>query len=93
MEAEIAYATMALVTDYDCWHPEHDAVTVEMVVQNLTRNAEMARQVIAGWVERLDPAQRVPAHSALRYALMTRADAIPEQTRRDLAPLVDKYLS
>ncbi|MBM3782663.1 MAG: S-methyl-5'-thioadenosine phosphorylase [Acidobacteria bacterium] len=93
MEAEIAYATMALVTDYDCWHPDHDAVTVEMVVQNLTRNAEMARQVIAGWVERLDPSQRVPAHSALQHALMTRPDAIPEQTRRDLAPLVDKYLS
>jgi 5'-methylthioadenosine phosphorylase len=93
MEAEIAYATMALVTDYDCWHPEHDAVTVEMVVQNLTRNADMARQVIAGWVERLDPTQRVAAHSALQYALMTRRDAIPEQTRRDLAPLVDKYLS
>ena len=93
MEAEIAYATMALVTDYDCWHPDHDAVTVEMVVQNLTRNAEMARQVIAGWVERLDPAQRVPAHSALQYALMTQRDAIPEQTRRDLAPLIDKYLS
>ena len=93
MEAEIAYATMALVTDYDCWHPDHDAVTVEMVVQNLTRNAEMARQVIAGWVERLDPARRVPAHSALQYALMTRRDAIPEQTRRELAPLIDKYLS
>jgi len=93
MEAEIAYATMALVTDYDCWHPDHDAVTVEMVVQNLTRNADMARQVIAGWVERLDPSQRVPAHSALQHALMTRPDAIPAQTRRDLAPLVDKYLS
>ena len=93
MEAEIAYATMALVTDYDCWHPDHDAVTVEMVVRNLTRNAEMARQVIAGWVERLDPSQRMPAHSALQHALMTRPDAIPEQTRRDLAPLVDKYLS
>jgi 5'-methylthioadenosine phosphorylase len=92
MEAEIAYSTMALVTDYDCWHPDHDAVTVEMIIDNLTHNARTAQQVIAGTVERLDAAMRVPAHSALQTAIITRPDAIPEATRRDLAPLIGKYL-
>ena len=92
MEAEIAYSTMALVTDYDCWHPDHDAVTVEMIIDNLTHNAKAAQQVIAGTVERLDVTMRVPAHSALKTAIITRPDAIPEATRRDLAPLIGKYL-
>ena len=52
-EAEICYATLALVTDYDCWHPEHDSVTVEMVIANLLGNAKTAQQVIANAVERL----------------------------------------
>ena len=92
MEAEIAYSTMALVTDYDCWHPDHDAVTVEMIIDNLTHNAKTAQQVIAGTVERLDVTMRVPAHSALKTAIITRPDAIPEAARRDLAPLIGKYI-
>ena len=92
MEAEIAYSTMALVTDYDCWHPDHDAVTVEMIIDNLTHNAKTAQQVIAGTVERLDVTMRVPAHSALKTALITRPDAIPDATRRELAPLIGKYI-
>ena len=92
MEAEIAYSTMALVTDYDCWHPDHDAVTVEMIIDNLMHNAKTAQQVIAGTVERLDVTMRVPAHSALKTAIITRPDAIPEAARRDLAPLIGKYI-
>ena len=92
LEAEIAYSTMALVTDYDCWHPDHDAVTVEMIIDNLTQNAKTAQQVIAGTVERLDVAARVPAHSALKTAIITRPDAIPEQVKRDLAPIIGKYI-
>lgn len=91
-EAEIAYSTMALVTDYDCWHPEHDAVTVEMIIDNLTHNAKTAQQVIAGVVERLDVTMRVSAHSALKHAIITRPDAIPESVKRDLAPLIGKYV-
>jgi 5'-methylthioadenosine phosphorylase len=91
-EAEIAYATMALVTDYDCWHPDHDTVTVEMIINNLTQNAKMAQRVIAGVVERLDPATADPAHSALATAIITRPDAIPDSTKRDLAPLIAKYI-
>ena len=92
LEAEIAYSTMALVTDYDCWHPEHDAVTVEMIIDHLTKNAKVAQQVIAGTVERLDVARRVPAHSALSTAIITRHDVIPEHVKRDLAPIIGKYI-
>ena len=92
LEAEIAYSTMALVTDYDCWHPDHDSVTVEMIVANLTENAKIAQQVIAGTVERLDVDQRVAAHSALKTAIITRPTAIPEAVKRDLAPIIGKYV-
>jgi len=91
-EAEIAYSTMALVTDYDCWHPDHDAVTVEMIINNLTQNAKTAQQVIALVVERLEVDTRDAAHSALATAIITRPDAIPAQTRRDLAPIIGKYI-
>ncbi len=91
-EAEIAYSTMALVTDYDCWHPEHDSVTVEMIINNLTENARTAQQVIARVVETLDAGVRDPAHSALATAIITRPDAIPETTRRALAPIIGKYI-
>jgi 5'-methylthioadenosine phosphorylase len=92
LEAEIAYATMALVTDYDCWHPDHDAVTVEMIIDNLTRNARTAQQVIAGVVDRLDVDRRVAAHSALETAIITRPDAIPASIKRDLAPIIGRYV-
>jgi 5'-methylthioadenosine phosphorylase len=92
LEAEMAYSTMALVTDYDCWHPDHDAVTVEMIIANLIENARTAQQVIAGTVERLDVSERVPAHSALKTAIITRPDVIPESVKRDLAPLIGKYI-
>jgi 5'-methylthioadenosine phosphorylase len=93
LEAEIAYSTMALVTDYDCWHPDHDAVTVEMIIANLTQNARTAQQVIAGTVERLDVTRRDPAHSALKSAIITRPDAIPAQLKGNLAPIIGKYIA
>ena len=91
-EAEIAYATMALVTDYDCWHPDHDSVTIDMIIGYLTANVKMAQEVIAKVIERLDVTHRDPAHSALRSAILTHADAIPEKVKRDLAPLIGKYV-
>ena len=91
-EAEICYTTIALVTDYDCWHPEHDAVTVEMVVANLMENAKTAQQIIATAVDRLPFDRTCECAAALKYALITRPDAIPADTARDLAPLVGKYL-
>ena len=92
-EAEICYATLALVTDYDCWHPDHDSVTVEMIIANLMQNAKTAQQVIANAVERLPIARdlRVRArardgdhHAARRHS---RRDA-----ERELQPIVGKYL-
>src|ERR687896_2304761 len=70
-EAEICYATVALVTDYDCWHPEHDQVTVEMIVANLTQNAKTAQQVIAGAVAMLPFDRTCECANALRYAIIT----------------------
>ena len=92
-EAEIAYATMALVTDYDCWHPDHDSVTVEMIINNLTENAKMAQQVIASVVESLDVSRTNECHRALATAIITRPDAIPEKVKRDLAPIIGKYIT
>ncbi|MEQ1572921.1 MAG: S-methyl-5'-thioadenosine phosphorylase [Vicinamibacterales bacterium] len=91
-EAEICYSTIALVTDYDCWHPDHDSVTIEMIVANLVQNAKTAQQIIAGAVENLPFDRTCECATALKYALITRPDAIPAQTRKDLAPLVGKYL-
>jgi 5'-methylthioadenosine phosphorylase len=91
-EAEICYTTLALVTDYDCWHPDHDHVTVDMVVANLTRNAATAQRIIADVVERLPFDRACECATALKYALITRPDAVPAQTAAELAPLVGKYL-
>ena len=92
-EAEICYTTIALVTDYDCWHPEHDQVTVEMIIGNLTQNARVAQQVIASAVERLPYQRTCECAQALKYAIITRPDAVPAGTRQKLAPLVGKYLN
>lgn len=91
-EAEICYTTIALVTDYDCWHPDHDSVSVEMIIANLTQNAKMAQQIIASAVERLPFDRTCECASALKYALITRPDAIPDDVRKNLAPIVGKYL-
>jgi 5'-methylthioadenosine phosphorylase len=91
-EAEICYTTIALVTDYDCWHPDHAHVTVDMVIANLVENARTAQQIIARAVDRLPFERTCECASALRYALITRPDAIPDQIKTELAPLVGKYL-
>jgi 5'-methylthioadenosine phosphorylase len=91
-EAEICYTTLALVTDYDCWHPDHDSVTVEMVVATLTRNAKTAQQVLANAVERLPIARDCECARALATAIMTRPEVVPAATRERLDLLVGKYL-
>ncbi|WP_392535556.1 S-methyl-5'-thioadenosine phosphorylase [Nostoc sp. C117] len=92
-EAEIAYATLALVTDYDCWHPDHDSVTVEMVIGNLLRNAVNAQKVIQETVRRLsENPPSSEAHSALKYAILTQLDKAPAATKEKLGLLLQKYL-
>jgi 5'-methylthioadenosine phosphorylase len=91
-EAEICYTTIALITDYDCWHPSHDQVTVDMIVANLMQNAANAQRVIAEAVARLPFSRTCECASALKHAIITRPDAIPPEIKRELAPLVGKYL-
>ncbi len=91
-EAEIAYATLALVTDYDCWHEDHDHVTVEMVIGNLQKNAVNAQQVIMETVKQLatKPFESI-AHSALKYAVLTPKENFPPSTYDKLSLFLDKY--
>jgi 5'-methylthioadenosine phosphorylase len=91
-EAEICYVTIAMVTDYDCWHPDHDAVTVTDIIANLTKNAENAAKVVAAAVRSMPAARECKCGSALAHALITDRKAIPEATRRKLELLVGKYL-
>lgn len=92
-EAEIAYATLAMVTDYDCWHPDHDSVTVDMVIANLTKNAVNAQRVIQETIRRLsENPPTSDAHSALKYAIITPLDKAPAATKQKLALLLQKYL-
>jgi 5'-methylthioadenosine phosphorylase len=92
-EAEICYATLAMVTDYDCWHPDHDAVTVEQVVKVLTTNAENAVRVMKQAVALLPKERTCKCGSALQYAIMTDPAKIPAVTRQKLSLLLDKYLN
>jgi 5'-methylthioadenosine phosphorylase len=92
-EAEICYATLAMVTDYDCWHPDHDAVTAEQILANLTDNANAAKSVLRAAVRRLPAPRDCECASALKYALVTRPDLVPEDVKRELAPIIGKYMS
>ena len=91
-EAEICYTTLALVTDYDCWHEGHDDVTVEMIIATLTQNAVTAQQVVANAVARLPVDRTCECASALGSAIITRPEMIPSALKEDLAPLLGKYV-
>ena len=91
-EAEICYATIALVTDYDCWHPDHDSVTVDMIIQNLVANAKTAQAVIAEAVSRLPYTRTCECANALQHAILTRPEAVPDRVKKDLAPIIGRYL-
>ncbi|MBC7925265.1 MAG: S-methyl-5'-thioadenosine phosphorylase, partial [Bryobacteraceae bacterium] len=91
-EAEICYVTIAMVTDYDCWHPHHDAVTVSEIIGTLTKNSENAANVVKAVVESMPDTRACKCGSALKHALITSPEAVPEETRRRLELLVGKYL-
>lgn len=90
-EAEICYVTVAMVTDYDCWHAEHGAVTVTDIVANLTKNAENACKVVAEAVARMPQGRACKCGSALAHAILTDRAMVPELTRRKLGILLEKY--
>ncbi len=92
-EAEIAYATLAMVTDYDCWHPDHDAVTVEAVVKVLQANARLSQEVIRRAVPLIGDGFDSPAHHALATAIITDPRAIPPEKRQQVELLAGKYLA
>ena len=91
-EAEICYTTLALVTDYDCWHESHDDVTVEMIIEILNQNAAAAQRVVAEMVARLPVDRSCECANALGSAIITRPDLIPASVKRDLAPIIGKYI-
>lgn len=91
-EAEICYAVMAHVTDYDVWHVTEEPVTVEKVIEILNRNTELAQQAVRNLVGVLHQERSCECPRALANALITRREAIPEQTRQRLGILVDRYL-
>jgi 5'-methylthioadenosine phosphorylase len=90
-EAEICYVTVAMVTDYDCWHPDHDAVTVTDIIANLTKNAENGSKVVAAAVASMPAERACKCGSALAHAIITDHNLVPEITRRKLDLIVGKY--
>jgi 5'-methylthioadenosine phosphorylase len=92
-EAEICYATIAMVTDYDCWHPNHDAVTLEEIIQNLNRNTSNVQRVLREVVRELPEARSCRCGSALAHAILTDRSAISAATKKRLAPIIGKYIS
>ena len=91
-EAEICYATIAMVTDYDCWHPSHDSVTVEQILAVLHQNAENAAKVVRATVAALPRQRTCPCASAAQYAILTQPDLIPTETKARINLLFGKYL-
>ena len=93
-EAEICYATIAMITDYDCWHPQHDAVTLSEILSNLNRNTENVQRALREAVR--DSARRprdCKCGSALAHAIVTDRKMIPAAAKKRLAPIVGKYIS
>jgi 5'-methylthioadenosine phosphorylase len=92
-EAEICYATIALVTDYDCWHPDHDSVTVEMVIEYLNRNSRNAQKLIAGTIARIaGEARQCKCSHALRHAIITSPERIAPEAKERLKAIIGKYI-
>jgi 5'-methylthioadenosine phosphorylase len=91
-EAEIAYATMAMITDYDCWKADEAHVTVEMVIANLMKNAATAKAIIARAISQIPAEPNWPCHDALKNAIMTDKALWPAKTKKDLEPILRKYM-
>jgi len=91
-EAEICYVTVAMVTDYDCWHPHHDSVTVDQIVAVLLKNAENACKVVRETVAAMPEGRSCKCAAALAHAILTDRDKIPAATRRKLKLILGKYL-
>jgi len=91
-EAEICYATLAAVTDYDCWHPQHESVTVDMVMQNLCKNIENAKHILRALLKNFPEQRSCECKDALKCAIITDRKLIPEKTKKDLKLIIGKYI-
>lgn len=91
-EAEISYATLAAVTDYDCWHPDHDSVTVEMIIVNLNKNVENAKKILKAAIPAIGQLTKFSAEGALQHAIITDPKIIPEHKKKELEILIGKYI-
>ena len=92
-EAELCYVTIAMVTDYDCWHPHHDSVTVDQIVAVLLKNAENACNVVRETVAAMSKDRTCKCGSALAHAILTDRAKIPAATKEKLKLIIGKYLS
>jgi 5'-methylthioadenosine phosphorylase len=92
-EAELCYATIAMITDYDCWHPQHDAVTLDEIIENLNRNTANVQRVLREVVRELPDARSCKCGSALAHAILTDRETISRGTKKRLAPIIGKYIS
>ena len=91
-EAEISYATLAAVTDYDCWHEAHESVTIEMIINNLNNNIANAKKILKTAIPQIGKLETFSAQGALKFAIMTNRDLIPAKVKKDLNVIVGKYL-
>jgi len=92
-EAELCYSAFAMITDYDCWHPQHDSVTVTEIMDNLAKNAENVQRAIREVIRELPEERTCKCGSALVHAIVTDRRAIPASTKKRLAPIIGKYIS
>ena len=92
-EAELCYATIAMITDYDCWHPEHESVTATQIIATLNQNAENAQKVLREAVRTMPAERTCKCGAALKHALITDLKLVPPATKKRLAPIIGKYLS
>ena len=92
-EAEICYATIAMITDYDCWHPEHESVTASQIIATLNQNAENAQKALRTAVRELPAGRSCKCGAALQHALVTDFKVVPKATKKRLAAIIGKYIS
>jgi 5'-methylthioadenosine phosphorylase len=92
-EAEICYATIAMITDYDCWHPEHESVTGAQIVETLNQNAGNAQRVLREAVRAMPAERTCKCGNALRHSLITNMKLVPPATKKKLAAIIGKYIS
>lgn len=91
-EAEICYATLAAVTDFDCWHPQHETITIEMVIRNLQKNVENAKKILATLLKKLPQERTCACKDTLKHAIVTNSKLIPDTVKKNLDIIIGKYI-